>query len=121
VLFRVWEHYRRTGKTLPFRLRRPDHANRCIRLIRNKMPPYDGDATYFKAHFNPNSMQHPDSQGTWSGMITGQLTTIPLACTHKQVIEEPYVRAVARELQQELERTRARYLMSAHAQNRTSG
>ena len=108
MLFRIWEHYRKTGKTLPFRLRRPNRANRCIRMMRGPMPPYDGDATYFKAGFNPNSNLHPDSQGTWSEVIGGKLTTVPLDCTHTQVIEEPHVRAVARELQQELERARTR-------------
>ena len=108
VLFTIWGYYRRTGKTLPFSLRRPNHANRLIRMMRGPMPPYDGDATYFRANFNPTSRAHTDSQSTWSEMITGQLTSIPLACTHSQVIEEPYVRTVARELRQALERARTR-------------
>jgi pimeloyl-ACP methyl ester carboxylesterase len=61
VLFTIWEMYRKTGKTLPFSLRRPDHANRCIRLTRNDMSSYDGDVTYFKAGFNRTSRAHPDS------------------------------------------------------------
>ncbi len=99
---------RKTGKTLPFFLRRPDHANRLIRMMRGPMPPYDGDATYFKAGFNPNSKLHPDSQGTWNEVIGGKLTTVPLACTHTQIIRDPQVRAVARELQQALERARTK-------------
>ena len=113
VLFRVWEHYRRTGKTLPFSLRRPDHANRSVRLARGQMPFYDGDATYFKANFNPKSKAHPDSQETWRALIRGRLDIVPLTCTHTQVIAEPHVQEVARELEKALAAARARDVPAA--------
>jgi acyl-CoA synthetase (AMP-forming)/AMP-acid ligase II/thioesterase domain-containing protein/acyl carrier protein len=108
VMFTIWAYYRKNGKTLPFNLRRPDHANRCIRAVRNKIPPYDGDATYFKASFNSSATRHPDAQETWDRVIRGQLTTVPIPGNHTQVIQEPHVRAVAKELQTALETARER-------------
>ena len=108
ALFTLWGYYRKTCKTPPLSLRRPDWANRIISWNQADMPPFDGDATYFKAGFDPGSMQHPDAHDTWRELITGELDFVHIPGNHSDVIHEPHVRAVAREVRKALKTARAK-------------
>ncbi|MCZ6637142.1 MAG: non-ribosomal peptide synthetase [Alphaproteobacteria bacterium] len=108
IFFTLCKYYRRTGKTVPPSLRQPKRANLLIRLVRDDMPPYDGDVTYFKADFRPGRNLHSDTQDTWRQIIKGRLDIVPIPGNHSTFIKEPYVRAVASELQKVLETARAK-------------
>ena len=109
VLFTIWRYYRKFGKTLPPWLRRPDRANHLIRLVRGDMAPFDGNATYFRARFGPRSPFHTDVHDTWRELIRGQLEVIAVPGHHSQIIHEPYIGALARELQKALVAARANH------------
>jgi thioesterase domain-containing protein len=108
VLFPIWGVYRRTGKSPPPWLRRPDRANHLIRLEHRRMPRYSGDATQFKAGLGPRSNYHPDAQETWRELIRGKLEVVTVPGLHYQIIHEPYAAVLAGELEKALNAARAK-------------
>ena len=71
------------------------------------MPSYDGDATFFRAIVATRPILHTDVHDTWNRLITGRLDFIPVPGGHSQIIREPYVGALARELEKALNAARA--------------
>ncbi|MDX1485290.1 MAG: non-ribosomal peptide synthetase [Alphaproteobacteria bacterium] len=98
LLVGLWETYRATGWTLPQGLRRPDRANRIMRMSHRRMPAYDGDAVYFKTAPAPGSPSHPDAQGTWDRVIRGRLQVVDVPGGHDDIIREPYAAVLAEKL-----------------------
>jgi acyl-CoA synthetase (AMP-forming)/AMP-acid ligase II/thioesterase domain-containing protein/acyl carrier protein len=106
VLFAVWEIYRSRGGRVPRFLRRPDRANRLVRLEHGEMPSYDGDAVYFKAETGYNLAARPSVYDAWYEIIKGRLEMIPVPGRHHQIIEEPYAQVLAAELTKALKSAR---------------
>ena len=79
-------------------MRRPDRANRLVRLEHRKIPSYDGNAVHFRAKFSRRSTAHPDMRDSWRQVIKGSLTVIPIPGLHHEIIQEPYAGPLAREL-----------------------
>ena len=102
VMFAIWDFYRTTGRTVPHGLRRPDSANRLVRLEHANIPTYDGDAILFKARFSDRSTDHTDTRENWDRVILGRLVSHQVDGLHDQIIQEPCVESLARELAQEL-------------------
>ncbi|MGE0652769.1 MAG: AMP-binding protein [Alphaproteobacteria bacterium] len=100
----AWHFCKARGKPLPRLLWRPVPANDMIR--HNYRPrPYDGDAVLFKAE--RNAWNHPDEHDGWYGLIQGNLEIRPITGTHFEIMRQPHVRTVARELTAALEKARA--------------
>ena len=106
VLFPVLEYYRASGRPLPLFLRRPDRCNRLMLLELRNMPPYEGDAVYFKAETGPKSMAHPDKHDTWDQIIKGRLTYVRASGGHHQMMSKANVPSLARNLTEQLARAR---------------
>ncbi len=98
IFFSIWDFYRERQWRLPKVLRRPDRANRLVRLDHDRIPRYVGDAVYFQASRSPRSAEHPDMRQSWDTVIRGELTVIPVPGLHHQIIQEPYAEVLAREL-----------------------
>jgi thioesterase domain-containing protein/acyl carrier protein len=107
ALFALWGHYRRAGRKPPRFLRRPDWANRMIRLEHARMPPWEGDAVQFRAQPGSRAKSHPDVRDSWDRLIRGRLEVVHVPGLHHQIIKEPHVRTLARELGRVLEASRA--------------
>jgi acyl-CoA synthetase (AMP-forming)/AMP-acid ligase II/thioesterase domain-containing protein/acyl carrier protein len=103
-LFSIWDHYRRSGKTLPHWLRRPDRANRLVRLEQGHMLTFEGDAVYFKAEIGRSMAARPNIHKGWQKLIKGRLDVVPVPGRHDQIIQEPYAETLARELGHALEK-----------------
>jgi acyl-CoA synthetase (AMP-forming)/AMP-acid ligase II/thioesterase domain-containing protein/acyl carrier protein len=108
VLFPIWNHYRGSNKPQPLFMRRPDRANRLVRLEHDEMPQYDGDAVYFRTDNWRRSMDHTDVKDSWDRIVLGELTVIPVPGRHAAIIKEPDVRHLARELGKALVAARAK-------------
>jgi len=108
ILFPLMEHYRVTDKTVPLFLRRPDRTNDLMRVQHRHMPAYDGDAVYFRTQSDPRSMSHPDTRDQWHRLIKGELTFIDVPGNHLEMIQEPYVKTLAQELEKALASARAK-------------
>jgi thioesterase domain-containing protein/acyl carrier protein len=102
VLFPIREWYRARGLKVPLAMRRPDRLNVLIRVEHQSMPPYDGDAVYFRTEPDPRSMDHADLKDCWSRIICGRLEVVPVPGTHEEIIQEPCVAALADALGQRL-------------------
>ena len=79
-------------------LRRPDRANRLVRMEHGNIPSYDADAVHFRAKFSHDSTDHPDIRDSWLQIIKGTLTVIPVTGLHHEIIQEPYAGPLARQL-----------------------
>jgi thioesterase domain-containing protein len=108
VLFPIWEHYRKTQKLLPRILRRPDNANRLMRMEQRKLPDYLGAAIYLQAQRSRIPRQSGEL-ASWKGIVKEDLTVIPLACSHYEIVREPHSVALAKEIRRALD---AAYLMA---------
>jgi thioesterase domain-containing protein/acyl carrier protein len=107
ALFALWGHYRHAGRKPPRFLRRPDWANRMIRLEHARMPPWEGDAVQFRAQPGSRAKSHPDVRDSWDRLIRGRLEVVHVPGLHHQIIKEPYVATLAHELAKALEASRA--------------
>ena len=97
-MFPIWNHYRKSAGTSPRFTRRPDRANRLVRMEHGKIPSYYGDAVHFRARFTRHSTSHPNIRDSWCQVMKGTLTVIPIPGLHHQIIQEPYAGLLAREL-----------------------
>jgi thioesterase domain-containing protein/acyl carrier protein len=97
-VFKVRELYRARGKKVPLFMCRPDRLNSLIRIEQRNMPSFKGDAVYFRTEIPDRSMAHPDTKDQWASIVEGALETVPMPGTHEQVIQEPVVRELAKEL-----------------------
>jgi acyl-CoA synthetase (AMP-forming)/AMP-acid ligase II/thioesterase domain-containing protein/acyl carrier protein len=102
MLFPIWNYYRATGKRLPRFMRDPRRANRLMRLEHGNMPIYQGDAVYFMAEPMPRSANHADVRGAWDKIIGGNLEVIHVPGDHAEIIKEPFVQTLARELDKKI-------------------
>ncbi|MDP2620307.1 MAG: non-ribosomal peptide synthetase [Hyphomicrobiales bacterium] len=107
ILFRIWDHYRKSGKTLPRFLRRPGSANRLVRLEHATMPPYDGDAVYFRAESGGRLKDAPDVRDCWDRVIKGRLEVRPIPGNHATIIQGAHAAFLARELAESIDRALA--------------
>jgi thioesterase domain-containing protein/acyl carrier protein len=99
VLFPICALYRATGRPVPLLLCRPDLFNVMMRREHENMPPYEGDAVYFKTAIAPDSMSHADTKDSWDRVIRGRLEVVPLAGNHEQILQDSHVGPLAEELQ----------------------
>ena len=60
------------------------------------MRPYAGSAVLFQAERNIRTPA--DAHAGWRELVRGGLEIYPLACKHHEIMEEPYVQDLAREL-----------------------
>lgn len=107
ILFRIWDHYRSSGRTLPRILRRPDSANRLVRLEHATMPPFDGDAVYFRATSGWRLKDAPDLRDSWHRVIKGRLEVRPIPGSHATAIQETHAEFLACELADSIDRAMA--------------
>ena len=70
------------------------------------MPTYEGDAIYFRAEVDQQSLRHADGHDSWSRIIKGRLDIIPVTGIDREIIKEPHVKALAEKLALELARAR---------------
>ena len=88
-------HYRGREGSMPGFLRRPEDA---LSLARDayRPEPYEGSAVLFQAKRNIRTPA--DAHAGWRKLVRGGLEVYPLACTHTEIMQEPYVQDLAREL-----------------------
>ena len=88
-------HYRGREEALPGFLRRPEDV---LSLARDsyRPEPYAGSAVLFQAERNIRTPA--DAHAGWRELVQGGLEVYPLACKHHEIMEEPYVQDLAREL-----------------------
>ncbi len=70
--------------------------------------PARADAVYFRARSGPEAKNHTDVRDTWDRLIKGHLDIVPIPGTHEQIIQEPLVQELAKELQRFLTKAQAR-------------
>ncbi len=92
VAWRLGEKY---CTEMPRFLRRPMDANRLASRMYEARP-YDGDAVLVRAL--PFAWTHADARDSWRDLIRGDLEVRPISCLHFEILEEPYVRDLARDL-----------------------
>ncbi len=95
---------RATGKSVPLFLCQPDVCNDSMHHEHRHMPTYEGDAIYFRAEADPYTVRHADAQDSWSRTIKGNLVTISLTGTRREILQEPHVKLLAEKLAMELAR-----------------
>ena len=91
----AWAYNERRGAEMPLLLQRPVDANRLAGR-RYHPRPYDGDAVLFKAA--PYAWTHSDAHDGWRRLINGKLEVRQITGLHSEILEEPHVRVLAREL-----------------------
>ncbi|MGE0653192.1 MAG: thioesterase domain-containing protein [Alphaproteobacteria bacterium] len=100
----AWNFYKSRGKPLPRFLCRVDIANDMIRRA-YRAQPYDGDATLFKCE---RSARIPaDAHDGWHKLVKGKLYIRPIPGTHHEIVNQPYVPALATELADALAKAQA--------------
>ncbi|MQA67497.1 MAG: alpha/beta fold hydrolase, partial [Alphaproteobacteria bacterium] len=100
----AWHFYKSRGKPLPRVLRRPIPANDMIRRA-YRAQPYDGDATLFKCELY--AWAHADQHNGWKELIRGNLDIRPIPGGHYEIMTQPHVRTIAKELAAALDKARA--------------
>jgi thioesterase domain-containing protein/acyl carrier protein len=100
----AWHFYKSRGKPLPRFLRRPIPANDMIRRA-YRAQPYDGDATLFKCELY--AWAHADQHNGWKKLIRGNLDIRPIPGGHYEIMTQPHVRTIAKELAAALDKARA--------------
>jgi thioesterase domain-containing protein/acyl carrier protein len=91
----AWHYFERTNRPVPRFMRRPVAANDMIR--RNYRPQtYEGNATLFKAELY--AWNHPDAHDGWYELIKGKLEVRPISGRHYEIVKQPHVQTLAREL-----------------------
>jgi thioesterase domain-containing protein len=79
-------------------------ANDMIRRA-YRAQPYDGNATLFKCE---RSARTPaDAHDGWYKLVKGDLDIRPIPGTHHEIVNQPYVPALAAELAEALDKARA--------------
>jgi thioesterase domain-containing protein/acyl carrier protein len=91
--------YRRRSRPLPRFLRRAKLANSMAGLA-YRAEPYQGDALLFRGYLPPN--MHSDMHESWRRLVQGRLDVVDLPGTHEEVLLEPIVRIVAKQLEARL-------------------
>jgi acyl-CoA synthetase (AMP-forming)/AMP-acid ligase II/thioesterase domain-containing protein/acyl carrier protein len=100
----AWHFYKSRGKPVPRFLRRVEPANDMIRRA-YRAQPYDGNATLFKCE---RSARTPaDAHDGWYKLVKGDLDIRPIPGTHHEIVNQPYVPALAAELAEALDKARA--------------
>jgi acyl-CoA synthetase (AMP-forming)/AMP-acid ligase II/thioesterase domain-containing protein/acyl carrier protein len=107
VLFPLRAFYRATGLPVPFFIFRPDRFNALVRVEHENMPPYEGDAIFFKTTIGPDSMSHPDTKDSWDQVIRGKLDVVPVPGTHETILQDSHAGPLAEELQRFLTKAQA--------------
>lgn len=100
----AWRYCRRRGRGVPKFLRRVEDANDLARRDYRAVA-YDGDAVLFKARLY--TWTHPDAHDGWSRLIRGGLQIRPVPGYHYDIMKEPHVAALARELKDSLRAARS--------------
>jgi acyl-CoA synthetase (AMP-forming)/AMP-acid ligase II/thioesterase domain-containing protein/acyl carrier protein len=106
----AWNFFKSRGRPLPRILRNPVLANDLIRRD-YRARPYDGDATLFKAELY--AWAHTDQHDGWYDLIKGKLEIRPISGRHFEIVNQPHVRTLARELVDALEKAQAAFTASA--------
>jgi thioesterase domain-containing protein len=106
----AWNFFKSRGRPLPRILRNPVLANDLIRRD-YRAHPYDGGATLFKAELY--AWAHTDQHDGWNRLIRGKLEIRPISGRHFEIVNQPHVRTLARELADALEKAQAAFTASA--------
>jgi acyl-CoA synthetase (AMP-forming)/AMP-acid ligase II/thioesterase domain-containing protein/acyl carrier protein len=100
----AWRYFEKTNRTVPRFMRRPVPANDMVR--RSYRPKtYEGNATLFKAELY--AWNHPDAHDGWYKLIRGKLEVRPISGRHYEIVKQPHVQTLARELSDALRKTQA--------------
>jgi len=91
----AWRFCERRMSTIPKPLHRPIAAS-YLASRSYRMRPYAGDAVLFMAEDNRNDHDHVVEN--WRKLIGGQLDIRPISGLHNEILAEPHVRMLAREL-----------------------
>jgi acyl-CoA synthetase (AMP-forming)/AMP-acid ligase II/thioesterase domain-containing protein/acyl carrier protein len=100
----AWDFFKSRGRPMPRILRNPVLANDLIRRD-YRARPYDGDATLFKAELY--AWAHTDQHDGWNHLIRGKLDIRPISGRHYEIVKQPHVQTLARELADALEKAQA--------------
>ena len=101
----AWRCFETRGRPIPRFLRRPADANAMINAT-YRARHYDGGAVLFKAELN--EWQHADKHDGWHDLVKGGLEIRAIAGRHFDIVREPHVRELAKELDACLAEARAR-------------
>ncbi len=74
------------------------------------MPPYEGDAVYFRTEIEARSMAHSDTKDRWDQIIRGKLDVVPVPGKHADIIHDSHVAPLAEKLQHFLTEAQSRVL-----------
>lgn len=91
----AWRFCERMMSTMPTPLRQPIAASHLAGRS-YRMRPYAGDAVLFMAEDCRNDHDHVVEN--WRKLIVGQLDIRPITGSHNEIVDEPHVRVLAREL-----------------------
>jgi acyl-CoA synthetase (AMP-forming)/AMP-acid ligase II/thioesterase domain-containing protein/acyl carrier protein len=100
----AWNFFKSRGRPMPRVLRNPVLANDLIRRD-YRARPYHGDVTLFKAELY--AWAHTDQHDGWFDLIKGKLEIRPISGRHYEIVKQPHVQTLARELADALERAQA--------------
>ena len=102
----TWRFFESQGQPLPRILRRPVPANDMIRRAYQPRP-YDGDAVLFKAE--RYAWAHADQHDGWHKLIRGRLEIRPISGRHYEIMTQPHVQMLEKELSAALAKARTTY------------
>ncbi|MGE0653815.1 MAG: hypothetical protein AB7P12_19020, partial [Alphaproteobacteria bacterium] len=109
----AWQFFKSRGMPLPRLLYLPVPANDMIRRG-YRARPYDGDATLFKAELY--AWAHADQHDGWRKLIKGKLDIRPISGRHYEIVKQPHVQSLARELSDALRMAQAAQAARATAE-----
>lgn len=89
------------GRKYPAWLHRPIEANDLVRR-RTSLTPYDGDAVLFQTAESCDSFN--DGRNGWSQLVRGHLEVIPVPGQHYQIVKQPHVQMLAKELANKIDK-----------------
>jgi acetoacetyl-CoA synthetase len=95
----AWRFSERFLPAMPMGLRRPVAAS-LLASRSYRVRPYDGDAVLFTAEDHMNDHDHVVEN--WRKLVRGRLEVLPVSGTHRQILDEPYVGTLARQLSERL-------------------
>jgi acyl-CoA synthetase (AMP-forming)/AMP-acid ligase II/thioesterase domain-containing protein/acyl carrier protein len=102
----TWRFFESRGQPLPRILRCPVPANDMIRRS-YRARPYDGDAVLFKAE--RYAWAHADQHDGWHYLIRGCLEIRPISGRHYEIMTQPHVQTLAKELSAALAKAQTTY------------
>ncbi len=104
-----WSICQWAGRPMPRFLRNPEEANRHIAKT-YRAQPYQGDAVLLQA--DRTDWTHADRHDGWRQLVLGGLEVRNIPGIHIQILQEPYVETLAKELKRCMEEARNKSVAS---------